>query len=70
MGLEPENEEVVIWRSIRMGKFRVLVTSGELYLSRADRFNDDSEGLPPLMVHHASFYSDCEKVPVYRFTSN
>jgi hypothetical protein len=46
--LEPENPDAVIWRFMKMEKFRDLVTTGELYFCRADLFaNDVREGLPP-----------------------
>jgi hypothetical protein len=45
--LEPEDQDAVIWRFMEMWKFRDMMVNGELYFSRADRFNDESEGLPP-----------------------
>ena len=45
--LEPENQDAVIWRFLNMKKFRDLMTTAELYFCRADRFADESEGLPP-----------------------
>jgi hypothetical protein len=46
--LEPENQEVEIWRFMKFTRFTDLVTSSELYFCRADRFeNDKREGLPP-----------------------
>jgi hypothetical protein len=45
--LEPENQDVAIWRFMEMWKFRDLMTSGELYFCRADLFPDENEGLPP-----------------------
>jgi hypothetical protein len=45
--LEPIDQEAVIWRFMKMEKFRDLMASGELYFCRADRFPDESEGLPP-----------------------
>src|SRR5215472_12877131 len=47
--LEPENQEVDIWRFMNLEKFRDLMVSGELYFCRADLFNenDEREGLPP-----------------------
>lgn len=46
--LEPNNQDVEIWRFMIMEKFRDLMTTSELYFSRADRFkNDEREGLPP-----------------------
>lgn len=45
--LEPENQDAVIWRFMKMEKFRDLIATGELYFCRADLFPDESEGLPP-----------------------
>jgi hypothetical protein len=46
--LEPQNQDVVIWRFMNMRKFRDLITPGELYFCRADLFaNDEREGLAP-----------------------
>jgi hypothetical protein len=46
--LEPTNPDVVIWRFIRMDKFRDLIATSQLYFCRADLFeNDKHEGLPP-----------------------
>jgi len=46
--LEPEDQEVAIWRFMKMPKFRNLITTAELYFCRADLFpNDEREGLPP-----------------------
>jgi hypothetical protein len=46
--LEPENQEVEIWRFMKFNRFNDLITSSELYSCRADRFeNDKREGLPP-----------------------
>lgn len=45
--LEPENQDVVIWRFMSMRKFRDLIATGELYFCRADLFYDQNEGLPP-----------------------
>jgi len=45
--LEPENQDAVIWRFMNLKKFRDLMATGELYFCRADRFSDESEGLPP-----------------------
>ncbi len=45
--LEPESQDVAIWRFMEMAKFRDLRASGELYFCRSDRFNDGREGLPP-----------------------
>jgi hypothetical protein len=45
--LEPEDQDAVIWRFMKMEKFRDLMVTGELYFCRADLFHDESEGLPP-----------------------
>jgi hypothetical protein len=45
--LEPENQDAAIWRFMNLEKFRDLMATGELYFCRADRFSDESEGLPP-----------------------
>src|SRR6266700_747882 len=45
--LEPENQDAVIWRFMKIEKFRDLMATGELYFCRADRFDDKREGLPP-----------------------
>jgi len=44
--LEP-SEDAVIWRFMDMRKFRDFMASEELYFSRADKYDDQSEGLPP-----------------------
>jgi hypothetical protein len=44
--LEPEDQDAVIWRFMNLEKFRDLMDTGELYFCRADRFNDEREGLP------------------------
>src|SRR5262245_47187572 len=46
-GLEPSDESAVIWRFMEMWKFRDLIQTGEPHFTRADRFSDESEGLPP-----------------------
>jgi len=45
--LEPENPDAVIWRFMKMARFRELMTTGELYFCRADLFSDTNEGLAP-----------------------
>jgi len=46
--LEPVDQDAVIWRFMDMRKFRDLITTGDLYFCRADRFHNDArEGLPP-----------------------
>jgi len=45
---DPQNQEAVIWRFMHLEKVRDLITTGELYFCRADRFpNDERGGLPP-----------------------
>jgi hypothetical protein len=46
-GLEPEDPDAVIWRFTDLWKFQDLISSGELYFSRADLLGDDDEGIPP-----------------------
>ena len=46
-GLEPEDQQTIIWRYMEFWKFKDLVTTQELYFCRADLFEDESEGLPP-----------------------
>lgn len=45
--IEPKDQETAIWRFMNLKKFRDLMTTSELYFCRADRFADESEGLPP-----------------------
>ena len=45
--LEPESQDVVIWRFMNMDKFRDLMATNKLYFCRADKLNDEHEGLPP-----------------------
>lgn len=45
--LEPEDQDAVIWRFMKLGRFRDLITTYELHFCRADLFCDKSEGLPP-----------------------
>lgn len=49
--IEPENLDVVIWRFMNRKKFEDLIATQELYFCRADRFLDQSEGLPPDGYH-------------------
>jgi hypothetical protein len=44
--IEPP-DDAVIWRFMKMNRFSELIASGEFYFCRADRFSDESEGLPP-----------------------
>ena len=37
--LEPENQDVVIWRFMNIDKFHDLMASSKLYFCRADKFN-------------------------------
>ncbi len=46
-GLEPENPDAVIWRFVELWKLRDLLTTAEIYFSRADTLADEHEGLPP-----------------------
>jgi hypothetical protein len=49
--LEPENQELEIWRFMPFNRFKDLLSTGELYFCRADRFeNDKREGLPPEVI--------------------
>jgi hypothetical protein len=43
---EPRDPQAPLWRYIEFWKFKDLVESGELYMRRADRLNDEHEGLP------------------------
>lgn len=45
--IEPENQDVAIWRFMNLEKFTDLIDTRELYFCRADLFHDESEGLPP-----------------------
>jgi hypothetical protein len=48
ISVEPDDEDVAIWRFMKMEKFRDLIITGELYFCRADLFeSDEREGLPP-----------------------
>ena len=46
-GAEPSDENTEICRFMEMWKFKDLLKTGELHFARADRFQDDCEGLPP-----------------------
>ena len=46
-GQEPEDLEAVIWRFMKLAKFRDLIGTSELYFRRADLFPD---GRAPLVV--------------------
>jgi hypothetical protein len=45
--VEPADQDSIIWRFMNLHKFRDFMESGDLYFCRADRFPDESEGLPP-----------------------
>ncbi len=44
---EPTDTRSPIWRYMEFWKLRDLVQTGQLYLCRADKLNDEHEGLPP-----------------------
>lgn len=44
---EPTNQRSCIWRYIEFWKLQDLVQSGQLYLRRSDKLEDEHEGLPP-----------------------
>lgn len=46
-GIEPDDQEAVIWRFMHLWKFCNLMRTRELYFCRADLFDDETEGLPP-----------------------
>lgn len=46
-GIEPDDPAAVIWRFMDMSKLEDLISTQELHFSRADLFNDETEGLPP-----------------------
>ena len=50
-GLEPDDQDALIWRFMERWKFEDLLKSRDLYFCRADLFNDESEGLPPEAYH-------------------
>ena len=43
---EPDDPQALLWRYVNFWKFKDLVESGKLYLRRADKLNDEHEGLP------------------------
>jgi len=45
--LEPQNQDVAIWRFMSLKKFQDLIRTRELYFCRADLFKDESEAMPP-----------------------
>lgn len=45
--LEPQDQDVEIWRFMKLKRFRELIATAELYFCRADLFDDEREGLPP-----------------------
>ncbi len=46
-GIEPDNPDALIWRFLTLEKFKDLIETGELYLRRSDKLEDEHEGLPP-----------------------
>jgi len=44
---EPKDPTAPIWRYVEFWKLKDLVETGQLYLRRADRLDDEHEGLPP-----------------------
>lgn len=44
--LQPESDDSIVWRYLPLNRFEDLITTGELYFTRADRFSDQNEGLP------------------------
>jgi hypothetical protein len=44
---EPMDMQSPIWRYVEFWKFRDLLETGQLYFRRADKFEDEHEGLPP-----------------------
>lgn len=44
---EPKDATSAIWRYVEFWKLKDLVQTGQLYLRRADRLDDEHEGLPP-----------------------
>ena len=45
---EPTDPRSCIWRYVEFWKLRDLVQTGQLYLRRADKLEDEHEGLPPI----------------------
>ena len=45
---EPEDLTAPIWRYVEFWKLEDLITTRQLYLHRADKLNDEHEGLPPV----------------------
>jgi hypothetical protein len=44
---EPSDPKSAVWRYLEFWKLQDLIQSGELYLRRADKLDDEREGLPP-----------------------
>ncbi len=44
---EPNDPRSSIWRYIEFWKLQDLVQTGQIYLRRSDKFDDEHEGLPP-----------------------
>jgi hypothetical protein len=47
--IQPENEEIRVWRYMDFTKFVSLIDSRRLYFTRADKFDDPFEGSWPRM---------------------
>ncbi len=45
---EPTDARSPIWRYVEFWKLRDLVETEQLYLRRADKLEDEHEGLPPV----------------------
>jgi hypothetical protein len=45
--IQPENEEIKIWRYLYFSKFVSLINNRRLYFSRSDKFDDPFEGSLP-----------------------
>ena len=45
---EPTDPRSSIWRYIEFWKLQDLVQTGQLYLRRSDKLEDEHEGVPPL----------------------
>lgn len=44
---EPDDASAEIWRYVDLWKLKDLLDTGQLYLRRADKLDDEQEGLPP-----------------------
>lgn len=57
--IQPENEEVKVWRYMDFTKLISLIDSRRLFFTRADKFNDPFEGsYPKINVHARSHLPD------------